>query len=281
MPQPDDSLSAAEYWSRVRRRFTSHFLEFHEEVALPVPGARASSLPQSSIVGPWAGRLWEARFLSPTLFFPELQAGYTTAVRLMEPAQMPAAWMPWLFAGLRPGVFTRGSAGTDRILTRYRERRGNRKGALTGDAQLDEHWGIYGSDETLTNVFRDPQVHAVLRAWSVLSPDPNHRLPTVSLYGTEATLNLPTDSSAGRVDGVVSAMEGFSRVLDRLEEAHGMPPASRKPVVMDLLHDESGSPFPVPRFECPWCHHPTHPRFSPNVDTEACEKCGRGLYRLR
>ena len=281
MAQRDSRIAPTEYWNRVRRRFTSRFLEFREEVTLPVPGGRSSGSPSSSLVGPWSGRLWEIRFLAPTFFFPDMQAGITTAVRLVEPTRMPAEFMPWLYAGMRPGIFTRGSAGTDRILTRYRHLREPLNGTLTGDPNLDRRWAIYPYDDALAGVFRDPEVHGILRGSSALSPDSNRHLPTLAVYGTEATITLPTDSSEDRVNGVVSAFEGFSRILDRLEQSRGAIPASRRPLVMDLLHDESGAPFPVPRFDCPWCMQATHPRFNPNADTEACEKCGRALYRLR
>lgn len=281
MPQPGPRLAPGEYWNRVRRRFTSNFLEFREEVTLPVPGSRRSDPPSPSVAGPWGGRLWEIRFLSPTFFFPDMQVGVTTAVRLVEPNRMPSEYMPWLYVGVRPGVFTRGSAGTDRILARYRQRRASHKGTLTGDPELDRHWAIYPYDKALAGVFRDPEVHRILRNSAALSPDSHRDLPTLAVYGTEATFTLPTDSSMSRVDGAVSAFEGFARILDRLEQSHGGAPASRQPLAMDMLHDEAGAPFPVPRFDCPWCQQPTHPRFNPNADTEACEKCGRGLYLLR
>jgi hypothetical protein len=275
----DDRLAPAEFWRRVRGRFTHRFLGFHDEPPIPVPGRKAvESLP--SLVGPWAGRLWELRFLEPRLLSPDMQVGITTAVRLVEPARMTFHTIPWLYAGMRPGVLTRGSAGTDRIIGRYRRRRTSMRGTLTGDLALDRRWAIYPSDGSLARVFREPEVRAILSDAAKLSPKPQSTVPILAVYGTEATLTLPSDSTAGRVGQVVSSFEGFSLILDRLEERSGLAPASRKEIPMDLLRDDGGAPFPLARLECPLCGATAHPRFNPKYDTEVCEKCGAALYQL-
>ncbi|HXW67397.1 MAG TPA: hypothetical protein VEL82_05940 [Thermoplasmata archaeon] len=273
-------LVPAEFWKRLSARMASQFPGFRSERAVAPPGRRAPSGPPS-LVGPAAGRLWELSFLEPRLFSPEMQVGITTSVRLIDPPAMPHYRMPWLYAGIRPRVFSRGSVGTDRILERYRQGRGSAKGTRTGDADLDRRWVVYTYDAGMAAVYREAEVHRFLRAAAALSPHPERDLPTLAVYGTEATLTLPTTSEPERVAGIVAAFEGCSHVLDRLEASRGMPPASTQPILMDLLHDDAGIPFPLPRFECPWCHRMTHPRFHPNFNTEVCEKCGQALYQWK
>ncbi len=103
----------------------------------------------------------------------------------------------------------------------------------------------------------------------------------VSEIGTETTLTLPTGSSVGEIPATFSVFEGFADILNRLEEANGCRRASQAPIAMDLVRDDLGVPFPVPRFDCPWCRLPTHPRYQSNLDTEVCEKCGKILYPFR
>jgi len=278
MSSTETPLAPSEYWRRIRRRFTSRYLGFREEGAVAPPGGRAPATGLS-LVGPWAGRLWDVQFLEPRILSPDMQVGVSTAVRLVEPADMPTHTIPWLYVGVRPGVFTRGSAGTDRILERYRRRRENAKGALTGDAELDRRWAVYASEEDLAFVFRDRTVQQFLRSAAKISPNPTRDYPTVAVYGTEAALTLPTGSSPDQVGAVAGAFEGFAHVLDRLEEVRGLEPASRTPLAMDLVRDEAGAPFPLARFPCPLCHESTHPRFEGKLDTEVCERCRKGLYR--
>ncbi len=273
------SLAPMEFWGRIQDRVISRFPEFRREAAVAPPGGRAPSGPDS-LVGPASGRIWEVRFLAPKLLSPDIQVGFTTAVRLVDPPAMPHYAIPFLYVGLRPGVFTRGSVGTDRIFEKYKSGGGPRHGAGTGDAEFDRRWVVYTHDTGLAAVFRQPEVLRVLRRAAALSPAPNGDLPTLAVLGTEATVTLPTAARSDRVAGIVSALEGTSMVLDRLESARGLPPASQSPLPMDVLHDDTGVPFPLARFECPWCHEVTHPKFHPNFNTETCEKCGQVLYRF-
>jgi len=275
MASTDEPLAPSEFWERVKKRFIREFPGFHEEVAIPVPGRRLPATAPS-LVGTWAGRMWQLDFLEPRLLSPDMQVGVTTAVRLVDPARMPDVPIPWLYVGARLGVFTRGSAGTDRIIGLYRLRRLPMKGAGTGNAELDRKWAVFPSDPDLASVFRIAEVQATLQQFAALSP--NKELPVLAVFGSEATLTLPTGSSSARVGRVVTAFQGLSRVLDRLEEVRGLPPASRAAIPMDLMHDELGSPFPLARWTCPWCHQTVHPRFQPNLGTEVCEKCGKGFY---
>ncbi len=280
MARPDTRLPAREFWTQVRHRFTGRYLEFHEEPSVPVPGRRATAaLP--SLVGPWAGRLWEVRFLEPRVLSPDMQVGMTTASRLADPDQMPHEPMPWVYAGARPGVFTRSSIGTDRILARYRRTRKSVKGSGTGDPELDRRWAVYAFDEALDPVFRTPEVTEVLRGAAGLAPSIGRDLPTFAVYGTEATLTLPTDATTGRVGRVLTSFEGFGRFLDRLEEQRGLPAASTEAIPMDLRRDDTGAPFPLARFPCPWCRATVHARYEPNIDTEVCEQCQKPLYQAR
>jgi hypothetical protein len=277
MASNDVRLSPSDYWSQVRSQLSRTFLEFHEEFPKPPEGRKPKPVPPS-VVGPWAGRLWQVAFLEPRTFYPEAQVGITTAARLVEPAQMPSDTLPWLFAGERPRVFSKNAFDFDRIVMRYRRREGNFKGTLTGDAALDRQWGIYPYDDRLVPVFHDPTVHGILRGAAALSPNPKNSLPTLAVYGTEATFTLPVAPSRDRVRGVSAALEGFGGILDRLEEARGSRPASRTPLPMDMMRDEFGAPFPVARLDCPFCHQSTHPRYQANLETEVCEKCGKALY---
>lgn len=276
----DDPLAPADFWARLQSRFISRYPGFAREAAVQVPGRRPPAGP-TSLVGPAAGRLWEVSFLEPRFLAPDMQVGVTTAVRLVDPADMPHRAMPWLYVGIRPGVFTRGSIGVDRILEKYRSGRGNMKGAGTGDPELDRRWGVYTFDSALADVFRAPDVHRALRAGATLAPNPRGDLPTLAVYGTEATLTLPLTSAASGLTGVPAAFDGFALVLDRLESARGIEPASRRPIPMDVMRDDMGVPFPTPRFACPWCHEMTHPRFQPNLNIEVCEKCRQALYTVR
>lgn len=277
MVRVTSDISPEEFWTRVRGRFAHRYLEFREESALPKEGRRKRPIPPS-VVGPWGGRLWQVGFLPPRAFYPDMQVGMTTAVRLVEPGRMLSEKIPWIYAGERPRVFSKSTFDFDRIIMRYRRREGNFKGTLTGDPGLDRHWGIYPWDEELAPIFREPEVRTLLASSAALSPDPKGLLPTLAVYGTEATFTLPISSSKERVDGIIPAFEGFGQVLDRLEAGRGLAPASRRPLVMDLLHDEDGAPFPVVRFDCPVCREPTHPRYQANLEIEVCEKCGKALY---
>ena len=203
--------------------------------------------------------------------------GVTTAVRLIEPANMPYEYIPWLYAGERPRVLSKNVADFERIILRYRRRKGNFKGTLTGDPELDRKWGIYPSDDRLASVFHERDVHQFLRSSQEISPNPKSALPTVAVYGTEATFTLPTHALRRIVPKVLSAFDGFGHILDRLEEQHGMGPASRRPISMDIVRDERGMPFPVSRFDCPLCQQVTHPRYQATLETEVCERCGKTL----
>jgi hypothetical protein len=272
-------LIPEEFWNRVRRRFAGRYPGFHDEAVLSPAGRPPSTAPPST-VGVWRGRLWELRYQGPALFAPSSQIGVTTAVRLVEPEGMPLERIPWVYAGLRPGVFTRGSMSLDRILARYRRVRGKRQGALTGDADLDQRWAVYAYSPQVAGVFREPETRAFLRNSEQLSPNPRSILPAVFMYGTEATLNLPVGNLPEQVDTVATTFDGFSRVLDRAEASRGHAPASTTPIPMDLEHDLEGAPFPTARISCPFCHQVTHPRYHPDFDTEVCEKCRHALYEL-
>jgi hypothetical protein len=280
MPRTDDSATPEEYWSRVRSRFTRHFLEFREETAAP-PDRRPKRLPAPSLVGPWAGRVWEVGFQAPRTFYPDAQVGFTTAARLVQPAKMPSEYLPWVYAGERPRVFSQSHFDFDRIVMRYRRREGNFKGTLTGDAELDRRWGIYPYENDLAGVFHEPKVVEYLRGAAAVSPDPKKLLPTFAVFGTEATFTLPVRIDPDNIPGVVGTFEGFEHILDRLELTRGGISARQRPIPMDVLRDERGVAFPIPRFDCPLCQQSTHPRYQVNLESEVCEKCGGLLYRWK
>jgi hypothetical protein len=281
MSAASGTATPADFWSEVRRSFTRRFLEFREEIAVPPTGRPRPKPSPPSIVGTWSGRLWQIGFLEPRTFYPDMQVGITTATRLVDPARMPSEHLPWVYAGERPRVFSKNAFDFDRIIMRYRRREGNFKGTLTGDAELDRLWGIYPYDDKLAPVFHEGSVIRVLKQSATISPKPKSSLPTLAVFGTEATFTLPTASSIDRIPAVISSFEGFGHILDRLESTAGTRPASVAPLGMDLMRDEVGVPFPVARFECPWCHQSTHPRYQANLETEVCEKCGKALYVFR
>ncbi len=281
MGSDGERVEPAEFWRRMRGALTRKYLGFREEVAVPPEGRPRGRSGPPSVVGEWGGRLWQFGFLEPRTFYPEMQVGITTAVRLVEPVRMPTDPLPWLYAGERPRVFSRNAFDFDRIIMRYRRREGNFRGTLTGDAELDRRWGIYPYDDRLAAVFRSPETHAVLRRAAGISPQPRSSIPALAVFGTETTLTLPTGSSVGEIPATFSVFEGFADILNRLEEANGCRRASQAPIAMDLVRDDLGVPFPVPRFDCPWCRLPTHPRYQSNLDTEVCEKCGKILYPFR
>ncbi len=271
-------LAPGEFWNRLRAGITDRYAGFRVETPLPTEERRRKAvLP--SVVGAWGGRTWEASFREPKPFSPDVLVGITTAARLVEFARMPSEWIPWLYAGERPRVLSKNVFDFDRIIMRYRRREGNFTGTLTGDGELDRRWGIYPYEERLAEVFRDARVRDTLRSFARLSPNPKNAIPTIAVVGTEATLTLPIASLVDHVEGATEAIDRFAHILDRLEEVRGSPPASRRPIDMDLVRDEHGVPFPVPRFPCPICQESTHPRYQANLETEVCEKCGKALYR--
>lgn len=268
------------FWEEVCRQYRGRYLGFRVEE--PVAGGRRRGPPPAaSLVGSWGGRVWEVGFRPARPFYPDTQVGFTTSVRLLEPAQMPFESIPWLFAGERPRVFSKNAFDFDRIIMRYRRREGNFKGTLTGDPALDRRWGIYPFDEALGPVFREDRVLQILKSLESASPNPKNQIPVLAVYGTEATLTMPVVPTADRVPAVVTALEGVGHILDRLEETRGSKPARDRPIPMDLVRDENGVAFPVPRFDCPICGKSTHPRYQANLETEVCEQCGKMLYRFK
>jgi hypothetical protein len=278
MSTSTQSLPPLEFWARVRAELLDRYPGLREDTPI-LPESHRGPVPPPSVVGSWAGRTWEASFHPPRRFAPELQVGFTTAVRLVDPARMNTEWIPWLYAGERPRVLSKNFFDFDRIIMRYRRREGDFKGTLTGDAALDKRWGIYPYLDDLGAVFRQAAVRDTLSSAAALSPNPRSSLPALAVYGTEATFTVPVLPVAGHAPKVAASLKGFAGILDQLEEQRGSPPASRKPIAMDLLRDEHGRPFPVPRFQCPACGASTHPRYQANLDTEVCEQCGKILYR--
>ena len=269
-----------EFWTAVCERFVGRYLGFRTESATP-PRAARKAPPPASLVGSWSGRTWEVAFREPRPFYPDTQVGFTTAVRLVEPPQMPFEPAPWLFVGERPRVFSKNAIDFDRIIMRYRRREGNFKGSMTGDAQLDRRWAVYPFDEALEPGFREEPVRKILRSFETVSPNPKNTIPALAVFGTEATLTLPVLPTRDRIPHVMDSFEGLGYILDRIEEARGGVAARVRPIPMDLVHDETGAPFPVPRFDCPVCGRTTHPRYQANLETEVCEVCGKMLYRWK
>jgi predicted RNA-binding Zn-ribbon protein involved in translation (DUF1610 family) len=267
-----------EFWARVREELTQRHPSLREDFPLETSRGNKRSLPPT-VVGSWAGRVWEIQFHPPRFLYPDLQVGITTSTRLVNPAMMPSERLPWLYAGERPGVFSQNVLDFDRIVMRYRRREGDFKGTLLGDAELDRRWGIYPYEDELGSVFRESDIRTILRSAADLSPNSKKSIPALAIYGTEATLTLPVTARPAKAAGVNAAFEGFGRILDRLEERRGGPSASQKPIPMDLLPDERGTPFPVQRFDCPLCGESTHPRYQVNLDTYVCERCGKVLYK--
>lgn len=281
MPPAGASLDALDLWKGIRAAFTHRYLGLREDVAVPVEGRRPRALPPPSVVGSWGGRTWEVGFQPPRTLYPDTLLGLTTATRLVPPERMPTEPIPWVYAGERPGVFSKNAYDFDRIIMRYRRREGSFTGTLTGDAELDRRWAIYPYDDALSGVFREPDVLATLRTSAGLSPKPGRVLPTLAVYGTEATFTLPLAPQGVDAGAVTATFEGVGHILDRLEEARGLPAARDRPIEMDVLRDERGVPFPVPRFACPICGESTHPRYQANLESEVCAKCGKLLYRWK
>ncbi len=279
MVAPGERMAPEKFWERVRSEFGHRYPGFHDEAPTDPPTGQRRKRTSPSVVGNFAGRLWEIGFREPRVLAPDLQIGFTTAARLVEPAQMLSQWLPWVYAGERPRVLSKNVFDFDRIIMRYRRREGHFKGTLTGDPELDRRWGIYPYLDEAGEVFREEEVRAVLRLSARLSPNPKSAIPTLAVFGTEATLTLLVDPLPGHVPELTSAFEGFSRILDRLEVRLGSTSARQRPIEMDIVRDEFGGPFPVARFECPVCRVPTHPRYQANLETEVCEKCGKMLYR--
>lgn len=214
------------------------------------------------------------------LFAPEPILGYTTAVRLVSLDQGLVESVPWYYAGPRPSTFSRNSLDYDRIIMRYRRREGDLEGARTGDVQFDRRWAVFPFDPVLGEALRDSQLRELF--FSAASAGPRKaESPTVAIFGMEATFSVTVELRSDTATTAATLLGQFSALLDRLETLRGLPSASRTPILVDYLPDESDLLYPVPRLRCPSCGADSHPRYMPHVETEVCDKCRKSLYLLK
>jgi hypothetical protein len=279
MPIPKPRSAAVDFWAQIRRELLHHYPELHE--ISPKATGKSPSRAMPHVVGAWGGRLWDVAFHPPRVLAPDVLMGVTTAVRLVEPVRMPYEPLPWLYVGRRPRALSRNFLDFDRIVMRYRRREGEFRGELTGDPGFDRDWAVYPCESELASVFREPEARGFLTSAAALGPDPRKELPTLAVFGTEATFTVPLAPRSGSARPAATMIDGFGRILDRLQEVRGIPSARQRSLPMDIKEDETGDPFPVPRFVCPLCSQETHPRFQGNLETEICEKCGKTLYPFR
>lgn len=271
-------LSPHDYWQRLE----SGLLRRYPELAPggPSPGSPRVAQEIRRLIGTVGGRGWEVAFYGGRTLAPETILGFSTSVRLVSLENSRLETAPWYYAGPRPRVFSRAYLDYDRIIMRYRRREGEMRGALTGDRRFDKRWAIYAFDPVLGEALREPAFHRFFESAAELGP-PRAESPTIAIFGLEAILSVTVELRSDRVASAVPLLGEFSTFLDRLEALRGLRPASRSPQSVDYLPDESDLLYPVPRIRCPSCHEESHPRYMPNLETEACDKCRASLYLMK
>jgi hypothetical protein len=263
-------------WARMRNELLRVNREFRDAKRVP---SKARPLADPPLVGPGRGRLWEVRFHRPRFSASYRVVGVTTAIRWDEPENMRNDSVPWLYVGARPRAFTRSSLELDRIVMRYKRSEGDLRGLATGDEEFDRRWAVYAPRPAVGDVMRDPATRRWLNDLAELRPRRGDDLPVVASFGATAILSIVVDESDRSVKTSGELPQSFGNFLDHLETAVGEAPASVRTLPMELVPDELGYPVPVIRFRCSFCGQETHPRYQPAVDTEVCDRCGKGLYR--
>jgi hypothetical protein len=266
-------------WSRIRSPLLRANRQFREATLSPgLPGREKSPIKDPPLVGPAFGRLWEVVYIRPTLFSPNQLVNVVTAIRWDDPERMVHYETPWLYIGGRPRILTRMSPDLQFIIEKQRRAERSLRGYESGDPEFDRRWAFYAYRGRPGEVLRDPGRRRWLQALANLRPRTGDELPTIASLGTTVSLALVVSDSDDSVQEAGTLVQSFSQLLDAIELSTGSLPASQVPLTMDLLPDGTGYQSPTLRLRCAHCGQETHPRFVPNLHTEMCIECRKGLY---
>jgi hypothetical protein len=266
-------------WSRIRSALLRANPRFRDASLSPeMPKGQKSPLKDPPLVGGAAGRLWQVVYQRPSFFSPNQLVSVVTAIRWDDPERMALYETPWLFIGGRPRMLSRLSPDLQWIIDKQRRAERSLRGYPTGDPEFDRQWAFYAYRSRPSEILHDPGRRRWLQSLADLRPRRGDEMPTVASLGTTVALAFVVSDTDETVRSADTLVQSFGELLDAIELSTGKLPASQRPLPMDLLPDGMGYPSPTLRFRCAHCGQETHPRFVPDLHTEICEECHRGLY---